>query len=701
MPPTGIDAEIAPHAPKSLERLIAIGGADYEALFSGRSDRARAARGRRSRLAVLHLGHDRTAEGRHAHASTIWWRRAIAYGSEVDPVTPGDAILHAAPMSHGSGVYIMQHVARLGVQVMPESGGFEPEEIVALFNAWPRLSMFAAPTMIKRLVACPAELQRREHPHADLGRRADVCRGRAGRARPLRAAAGADLRPGRGADDHHHAVESRTSPTATHPRWRERLGSAGKPYACVEVMVADAQDKPVAQGEAGEILCRGVIMAGYWQNPEASAASLRGGWLHTGDVGVFDAEGYLHLKDRSKDLIISGGSNIYPREVEEVLLTHAKVREVSVIGRPDREWGEAVVAYVVGEASAGRTRRAVPFPHCALQAAEGLCFCRRAAEEQLRQDPEDGAARHGCEEGRPDDERNRRKTCRRALPALRQGDRSGVQAVLLQALRRHRSQPLALRRLCGAGERGRRRGRRAAGRTRRRRAIMNVQAAEWPDRLFATLKRAGIRQVGYVPDAGHSRLIERCRADADIRDVVLTTEEEGVALAAGAWLGGERAALLMQSSGLGNCVNMFSLARSCRFPLLMLITMRGEWEEFNPWQVPMGSIVDPVLKLCEARSLSRDQAGRGRRRGRARRAARVRRRAHRRRDAVAATDRQEGVDQMSETTGTPRRHGHAARRSRRRSAGRARSRLDHLGSGRRRRRRRAISICGAPWAAPP
>ena len=89
---------------------------------------------------------------------------------------------------------------------------------------------------------------------------------------------------------------------------------------------------------------------------------------------------------------------------------------------------------------------------------------------------------------------------------------------------------------------------------------MNVQAADWPDRLFETLKRAGIRQVGYVPDAGHARLIERCRADPDIRDVVLTTEEEGIALAAGAWLGGERAALLMQSSGLGNCVNMLSLA---------------------------------------------------------------------------------------------------------------------------------------------
>ena len=123
---------------------------------------------------------------------------------------------------------------------------------------------------------------------------------------------------------------------------------------------------------------------------------------------------------------------------------------------------------------------------------------------------------------------------------------------------------------------------------------------DWPDKLFATFNRAGIRQVGYVPDAGHSRLIDRCRADPEICDVVLTTEEEGVALAAGAWLGGERAALLMQSSGLGNCINMLSLARSCRFPLLMLITMRGEWEEFNPWQVPMGSMVEPVLKLCEA-----------------------------------------------------------------------------------------------------
>jgi sulfopyruvate decarboxylase alpha subunit len=124
--------------------------------------------------------------------------------------------------------------------------------------------------------------------------------------------------------------------------------------------------------------------------------------------------------------------------------------------------------------------------------------------------------------------------------------------------------------------------------------------ADWPDRLFDTFKRGDIRQVGYVPDAGHARLIARCREDDDIRDVPLTTEEEGVALAAGAWLGGQRCALLMQSSGVGNCINMLSLMRSCRFPMLTFITMRGEWEEFNPWQVPMGSIVEPVMKLCDA-----------------------------------------------------------------------------------------------------
>ncbi len=119
----------------------------------------------------------------------------------------------------------------------------------------------------------------------------------------------------------------------------------------------------------------------------------------------------------------------------------------------------------------------------------------------------------------------------------------------------------------------------------------------WPDAIFAQLRRVGIRQVGYVPDAGHSRLIALCQADPDIADVVLTTEEEGVGLVAGAALGGQRAALLMQSSGVGNCINMFSLLRNCGFACVLLVTMRGEFGEFNQWQVPMGSITGDVLRL--------------------------------------------------------------------------------------------------------
>ena len=126
-----------------------------------------------------------------------------------------------------------------------------------------------------------------------------------------------------------------------------------------------------------------------------------------------------------------------------------------------------------------------------------------------------------------------------------------------------------------------------------------VETPDWREEIFAALKAANIRQVGYVPDAGHARLIELCHDDPDMRAVPLTTEEEGVALAAGAWLGGQRAALLMQSSGVGNCINALSLTKNCRFPLPMLIAMRGEWAEFNPWQVPMGSRTQAALELCD------------------------------------------------------------------------------------------------------
>lgn len=126
---------------------------------------------------------------------------------------------------------------------------------------------------------------------------------------------------------------------------------------------------------------------------------------------------------------------------------------------------------------------------------------------------------------------------------------------------------------------------------------MSAPAARWPDDIFQALVDLNVRQVGYVPDAGHTRLIESCNAANGMRAVSLTTEEEGVAMLAGAWLGGQRGALLMQSSGVGNCINMLSITRTCRLPLLMIVTMRGEWGETNPWQVPMGATTGDTLKL--------------------------------------------------------------------------------------------------------
>ena len=347
----GLDAEIAPHAPKSLERLITIGSGEYEQLLAADPLAPEPRSG--DDLAWLFYTSGTTGRPKGAMLThRVLAQASFAYLSEVDATAPGDPILHAAPMSHGSGLYMMAHVGRLGINVVPESGAFEPEEIFRLFDAWPRTSMFAAPTMVKRLVESSAGCDPESIRTIVWG----------GAPMYVEDALEALDRFGpRLAQIYGQGESPMTITTLSrqdiadrdHPRWRERLASAGRPYACLEVMVADGSDRPLPAGEIGEICCRGdVVMPGYWRNPEATAKTMAGGWLHTGDVGAFDAEGYLTLKDRSKDMIISGGSNIYPREVEEVLLKHARVREVSVIGRPDAEWGEVVVAYVVGGASA-------------------------------------------------------------------------------------------------------------------------------------------------------------------------------------------------------------------------------------------------------------------------------------------------------------------------------------------------------------
>jgi long-chain acyl-CoA synthetase len=278
----------------------------------------------------------------------------LCYFADVDTIAHGDAIVHAAPMSHGSGIYGPPHVAAAAVQVIPESRGFDPPEIFALTRAWRGSAMFAAPTMVKRLVdharaarppldglksviygGGPMYLADIEDALSVMGRRFVQIYGQGESPMTITALS-----------RHQHA-------DASHPRHAQRLASVGVAQSCVEVRVADADGRALAPGEPGEVLVRGdVVMKGYWRNPEATAATLRGGWLHTGDVGALDADGFLTLIDRSKDLIISGGSNIYPREVEEVLLRHPGVHEVSVVGRPHPEWGEEVVAFVVRRAGA-------------------------------------------------------------------------------------------------------------------------------------------------------------------------------------------------------------------------------------------------------------------------------------------------------------------------------------------------------------
>jgi long-chain acyl-CoA synthetase len=347
----GLDDPIGPHAPASLERLIKIGNRAYDALLAAEPIAPVSRDG--NDLAWLFYTSGTTGRPKGAMLThRVLAVMSHAYLAEVDAVTPGDAILHAAPMSHGSGLYIMAHVGRLGVNVVPESGAFEPEEVFRLIGDWPRSSMFAAPTMIKRMVECRADCSA-DHIRTLVWGGAPMYVEDALKALERFGPRLAQIY-GQGESPMTITTLSREEIAARdHPHWHVRLASAGRPFACAEVMVADADDRPLPAGETGEILCRGdMVMPGYWNNDEATAATLRGGWLHTGDVGAFDRNGFLTLKDRSKDLIISGGSNIYPREVEEVLLKHPGVREASVIGRPDAEWGEVVVAYVVGEASA-------------------------------------------------------------------------------------------------------------------------------------------------------------------------------------------------------------------------------------------------------------------------------------------------------------------------------------------------------------
>jgi long-chain acyl-CoA synthetase len=265
-----------------------------------------------------------------------------AYFADIDTIAAGDAMLHPAALSHGAGLYSLPSIARGGRQVICEQASFDPAEVLDLVAAHRNVSLFGAPTMLKRLTLAA---QATDADTRNL--RTFVYGGGPAYVEDLRAALatfgtklvqifGQGETPmtitALGRDDHRDEV----------------LHTCGIARTLVDVRVVDDDDREVPADELGEIVTRSdCVMRGYWGNPQASDEALRGGWLHTGDLGSMGERGYLTLKDRAKDLLISGGSNIYPREIEEVILRHARVLEVSVIGRPHPDWGEEPVAFVV------------------------------------------------------------------------------------------------------------------------------------------------------------------------------------------------------------------------------------------------------------------------------------------------------------------------------------------------------------------
>ena len=336
-----------------LEEVIAVDGARYAALSKG-APLAVAARAAEDPAWLFYTS---GTTGR-PKGVTLTQKNVMAatlnYFSDVDAIAPGEAIIHAAPMSHGSGFYVLPHVARAGLNVVPESGGFDAAEIYALLRAHRGVSLFAAPTMVKRLVDHPIDADTRNLKTIVYGGGpmyvADC--------KAALARFGYKLAQiyGQGESPMTITAMGKAIHAATgNPRYEERLASVGQAFTGLEVVVADERDRPLPAGGIGEVLVRGdPVMPGYWDNPQASAETLRGGWLHTGDVGSLDEDGFLTLRDRSKDVIISGGSNVYPREVEEVLLRHPGVSEVSVVGQHDPEWGEVVVAFIVARDPRGR-----------------------------------------------------------------------------------------------------------------------------------------------------------------------------------------------------------------------------------------------------------------------------------------------------------------------------------------------------------
>ncbi len=270
------------------------------------------------------------------------------YYADVDQVSPHDTMIHPAPLSHGAGIYGIAFVAKGANNVVPRSGGFEVAETLALIAHWPNCSFFFAPTMVTRLISAP------QIKDADTSNLRTIIYGGAPMyledTRRALDILGPKLAQVYGQGEAPMTITGlprRIFTETDNPDYDKIIATTGLPRTDVDVRVVDANGHDLPVGDTGEVICRGdVVVPGYWRNPEANAKTFRAGWLWTGDVGSFDENGYLTLKDRSKDMIISGGTNIYPREIEEVLLRHPAVLECAVIGRPHSDWGEEVVAFV-------------------------------------------------------------------------------------------------------------------------------------------------------------------------------------------------------------------------------------------------------------------------------------------------------------------------------------------------------------------
>jgi acyl-CoA synthetase (AMP-forming)/AMP-acid ligase II len=284
----------------------------------------------------------------------IWTHRMVSriimnYLADLDNIQPGDVVLHCAPMSHGSGIIALPAVARGATNAITEGASFDP---AALLRTVERLKVssiaFMAPTQIIKM------LEDSDPSEYDLSCLKSITYGGApiyvDQLKQAIAAFGPIFVQLYGQGEAPITITGLTA--AAHARLLAandpRIGSAGQTRTDVEAACVDENDNILAPGKAGEVVARGeIVMPGYWNNPEASAETLRNGWLHTGDIGYFDEEGYLFLLDRAKDMVISGGNNVYPREVEEVLILHPDIAECVVFGIPDDYWGEAVHAVVV------------------------------------------------------------------------------------------------------------------------------------------------------------------------------------------------------------------------------------------------------------------------------------------------------------------------------------------------------------------